>query len=110
MDEKRRRRNMARLWAELLADMFDNDVFFDVMSENMRPEPAEKTPVGQFTLGKSLGLGSKKIVGESVTEMGDNSFSVSPVVFDEALLDPEISDDELIEMEEEENEQKKKDD
>mgnify|MGYP003146896563 CR=1 FL=1 len=108
---KRKKRNMARLWAELLADMFDNDVFFDLMDERMsyHEDDAERTPMGQFTLGGTIGLGTKKIVGESVTEMGDNSFSVSPVVFDDTMLDPEITEDELIEMEEEENERKEKD-
>lgn len=92
----------------MLADMFDNDVFFDNMDEKLKP--AKKTPIGEFELGKKIGF-NKEVVGESVTNVGGNSFSVSPVVFDASKLDPEITEEELNEIDEEEkeNERKRKD-
>ena len=89
----------------MLADMFDNDVFFDMMDEKL--EPSAKTPLGEFELGKKIGI-NKKVVGESVTNVGGNSYSVSPVVFDASKLNPEITKEELVEMDKEENERRRK--
>jgi hypothetical protein len=112
--DRKKKKYMERLWAELLADMFGNDVFAEVLEERRSydddfvDDGHDRTPVGQYALGKPLGLGNKKVIGEAVNDVGSNSFTVSPVVFDETKLDPEISDDELKEMEEE-NERKEKD-
>ena len=101
----------------MLADMFDNDVFFDMMDDISKPprqhprqHSSNKTPLGDFELGKKIGF-NKEVVGESVTNVGGNSFSVSPVVFDASKLDPEITEEELNEIDEEEkeNERKRKD-
>jgi len=90
MDKNRKR--IEHMWAELLADFFDNDVFFDVMEEKLhsRIMPNERNipHLKPFTAKNG-----QQVVGEAISPVGPSSFSVAPIIFDESALDPPSDDD-----------------
>mgnify|MGYP003150711049 FL=1 len=90
MDKNRKR--IEHMWAELLADFFDNDVFFDVMEEKLhsRIMPNERNipHLKPFTAKNG-----QQVVGEAISPVGPSSFSVAPIMFDESALDPKTDED-----------------
>jgi|TARA_Y100000310_G_scaffold324444_1_gene386274 hypothetical protein len=76
---------MERLWAEMLADFFGNDMFFDAMEERLaqRTLPDERTkPLFKQFHSK------ERIVGEALTPVGASSFSIAPILYDETKINP----------------------
>lgn len=90
MDKNRKR--IEHMWAELLADFFDNDVFFDAMEEKLhsRIMPNERNipHLKPFTAKNG-----HQVVGEAISPVGPSSFSVAPIIFDESALDPKTDED-----------------
>ena len=92
MDKNKKEKMIERLWAEMLADFFDNDTFFDAMEEKLhsRLMPNERNIPH---LKPFEGRDGHKVVGEAITPVGPSSFSVAPIMFDESALDPPSDDD-----------------
>ena len=116
MDKSRKEKMIERLWAEMLADIFDNDTFFDMMEEKLQSKlmPSERNIPH---LKPFEAKGSQRVVGEAITPVGPHSFSVAPIIFDESALHPDSDEDngkseaEMEEMSEKEiNEHEKKKD
>ena len=92
MDKSRKEKMIERLWAEMLADIFDNDTFFDMMEEKLQSKlmPNERNIPH---LKPFEGRDGHKVVGEAITAVGQRSFSVAPILFDESALDPKNDED-----------------
>ena len=90
MDNNRKR--IEHMWAEILADFFDNDVFFEAMEEKLQsrlmPNEQNIPHLKPFTAKNG-----QQVVGEAISPVGPSSFSVAPIIFDESALDPEINED-----------------
>ena len=92
MDKSRKEKMIERLWAEMLADIFDNDTFFDMMEEKLQSKlmPSERNIPHLKPFKAKDG---HKVVGEAITPVGPHSFSVAPIIFDESALHPKTDED-----------------